>query len=220
MGSHSAQSGDRQQLHDLVEELADQLCPAVDGKFDFSVNVSAHHESIDKLQMLVNLVLDSARRAVAHVNSRAHAELESQKHALNEHSIVAITDTAGRITYVNDKFCQISQYSREELIGQDHRIINSGHHPRAFFADLWKTITAGNVWHDEVCNRAKDGSQYWVDTTIVPFKDEAGHITQYVAIRTDISERKQAQSALIEDARQVQELNQELLEKTRELEEQ
>ena len=127
---------------------------------------------------------------------KALEELKEQKYALDAHSIVAITDVKGTITFVNKKFEEISGYTSDELIGQNHRILKSGLHDTAFWKEMYHTVSHGNIWHGEVYNRAKNDSNYWVDTTIVPFMDEDAKPISYIAIRTDITHRKRVEDSL------------------------
>jgi PAS domain S-box-containing protein len=134
------------------------------------------------------------------VAARELRELRNVKHALDRAAIVAVTDARGHILDVNDRFCEIARFSRDELIGQDHRIVNSGHHSRAFMTAMWQRIAGGQLWRGELLNRTKDGGLYWVDTTIVPFLDEDGVPYQYLAIHYDITDRKAAEAQLRDQA--------------------
>jgi PAS domain S-box-containing protein len=153
-------------------------------------------------------IAELSKRIASMVAESEHGrrELATQKFALDQHAIVSITDTAGTILYANDRFCDISGYAREELLGRNHRIINSGTHPTEMFRDMWQTISLGQVWRGEVCNRARSGNLYWVSATIVPLLNASGEPERHIAIRTDITDRKRIEAQLSEQLHLVEEL--------------
>jgi two-component system sensor histidine kinase/response regulator len=153
----------------------------------------------DNLESLSALTADLVRqREQSQLElQKALAALANQKFALDQHAIVTVTDAHGVITYANDKFCEISGYAREELLGQNHRMLKSSVHPPEFFTAMWATISSGKVWHGEISNQAKDGHVYWLNASIVPFCDAQGAPLQYIAIRTDITDRKQQESLIL-----------------------
>ncbi|MGP9673134.1 PAS domain S-box protein [Pseudoalteromonas sp. AOP31-A2-14] len=164
-----------------------------------------HRLSLD-LGNLVAVKTQQQNHLTSQSEALKHAlkELAEQKSALDEHSIVAITDIKGTITFVNSKFCEISGYTEQELVGNNHRLLNSGMHPKSFFKDMYKTLKAGNVWNAQICNKAKNGAFYWVDTTVAPFLDEQGRPQSYIAIRTDITTLKRQELELAHHKTQLQ----------------
>lgn len=190
----------------------DTLRRCKDGRLvDVSVVVSSITDPSGKQIGLSRIARDISDKKKAEADLRASLrEIQELKTALDEHAIVAITDPTGKITYVNDKFCAIAKYPREELIGQDHRILNSGFHPKEFMAELWSTIRQGKVFHGKIRNRAKDGSTYWVETTIVPFMGEDGKPRQYVAVRSDITDSMRLADQLSRQAARLTRSNKDL----------
>lgn len=166
---------------------------------DVLYNASAFNDEIGNVLGVFAVARDiTEQKSVENSLEKSLRENSDYKYALDEFSIVAITDQKGIIKYVNDNFCKISKYNRSELIGQDHRIINSGYHPKEFIRELWKTITNGKIWKGELYNRCKDGAFYWLDTTIVPFLNEKGKPYQYLSVRIDITEWKRIEKEFTE----------------------
>ncbi len=148
-------------------------------------------DEIDERKKIEHALIETQQETQKALDSLCH-----HKYALDQHAIVGISDVKGKIIYANDQFCSISGYSREELLGQDHRILNSGTHTKEFFREMYRTIASGSVWHGEICNRSKDGHLYWVATTIVPYLNNQGKPTEYISMRTDITARKLAEENL------------------------
>jgi len=192
-----------------IVELAETSLAVAKGKVEQRVAVTVNNE-IGQLASAFNHMLEIRQSNEYKLNSnhqklqQTMADLSEQKFALDQHAIVASTDVQGTITFVNDKFSQISGFRKTELIGQNHRLLNSGHHAKAFFKDLYRTISSGKVWHGEICNRAKNGHLYWVDTTIVPFMGRNNKPQSYIAIRTDISAQKQAEKDITESKKRLE----------------
>ena len=199
-----------QRITKPISKLAKVSMAMAEGNTGLQVNISDKNE-IGDLADAFNHMID-ARAQYEHNIERSNKEtklaltaLAEQKFALDQHAIVAITDVKGTINFVNNKFTEISGYSEDELIGSNHRLLNSGKHDTEFFRDMYRAIAKGEVWNAEICNRNKNGDLYWVDTTIVPFMNEQGKPESYIAIRSDITNRKKSEAQLFKAKDQAEE---------------
>jgi hypothetical protein len=186
------QANSRQRAIDDLKRTANALLASLDRPL-----LDDDAPDLERLStLMVELVQEREEAQIALQVALNH--LRNQKFALDQHAIVSITDTSGTIVYANDRFCAVSGYTRDELVGSNHRLVNSGLHPPEFFRQMWQTIGSGKVWAGEICNRAKDGRQRWFSSTIMPLFDEGGRPEQFIAIRTDITERKEVEHRLEE----------------------
>lgn len=191
---------DRTVMETGISQTFEEELPIAGEMHTFLTTKDPYRNAEGDIMGVIGIARDITDRIQAEATQRQLLkDLSDVKFALDQAAILVITDTEGVITDVNEKFCKVSKFSRAELIGQTHRLVNSGYHSREFFHHLWSTITQGKVWHGEIKNRAKDGTTYWVDTTIVPLLGESGKPFQYFALRFDITARKQAEELLTQE---------------------
>ncbi len=206
VGLNVAEHGDKSELSDLLHVMEQH---GETGDFQVDFDLQSHTEvgqiaqayngvvaSLKEKQRQVEIAIEELYHAKKELRESSR-QIQLLKSALDKHTLYSIADRSGKIIEVNDGFCRISGYSEAELIGQDHRILNSGYHPRSFWVGMWRTIVAGETWRGEVCNRAKDGGLYWVDATNIPFLDSDGKIEKYVSLRFDITDRKRAEESSV-----------------------
>ncbi|AEJ02591.1 diguanylate cyclase/phosphodiesterase with PAS/PAC sensor(s) [Nitrosomonas sp. Is79A3] len=194
----------REELHAVHEEMQTSQEELRSGNEELRATNEDLHHANENLQ-LTNQELVDFKKKLLDTNERlksTNTELVTYIKAIGELALVSVADRTGKITEANARFCEISEYSKEELIGQNHSILKSGTHSKAFFVELWKTIAGGNIWHKEICNRTKSGKLYWVDSVIVPLKDTEGRVERYISIRVDISKRKQKELQLVEQLKE------------------
>ncbi len=196
-------------ITDPINKLAQASLKAAEENSDMKIDIQADNE-IGVLADALNTMLTIRQEQALEIwhshqeTQQALKDLAAQKYALDQHSLVSVADRQGNITFANEKFSMISGYSQQELIGQNHRILNSGTHSKHMWKEMYQLTNQGLVWHGEICNRAKSGQFYWVDTTIVPFMDENNNPKSYISIRTDITKRKQIENEIQQSNKQLE----------------
>ncbi|QDU74088.1 Autoinducer 2 sensor kinase/phosphatase LuxQ [Bremerella volcania] len=213
IGLNVSEHGSRSEFHDLLRVMEQH---SETGNFEIEIDLQSHTDvgqiaqaynnvvsSLKEKQWQVEIAIEELYQAKKELRESSR-QIHSLKSNLDKHTLYSITDRSGKIIEVNEGFCRISGYKEDELIGRDHRILNSGHHPKSFWGEMWRTILAGETWRGEVCNRAKDGSLYWVDATNIPFHDSDGKIEKFVSLRFDITDRKRAEERSIAASNELQ----------------